>query len=284
MTVKRSKNISTAGRVSLLFGVARTRPVQMSLSVAFLLISAILDGIGVLALLPAIGVFLEGADMAAEPHPVIQGFVSAFERYGIPFTLEALLGFILVVIVLKVGATLVAQIQVSVAQSQAVEEIRRDLISGLLQARWEVFTRQPTGRLSNAITNASQSYGQLYSQFADIVATTLQAIAYLISALIISWEVTLGAIAVGALMLLLLARFIGSTQRNSRRLTMLMSSFSTRLIDSLMGMKPLKAMGMAAHLQPILHKDIRVLRQVMIKLLLLKKALGSSQEVIRTVA
>jgi ATP-binding cassette subfamily C protein len=222
--------------------------------------------------------------MAAEPHPVIQGFVSAFERYGIPFTLEALLGFILVVIVLKVGATLVAQIQVSVAQSQAVEEIRRDLISGLLQARWEVFTRQPTGRLSNAITNASQSYGQLYSQFADIVATTLQAIAYLISALIISWEVTLGAIAVGALMLLLLARFIGSTQRNSRRLTMLMSSFSTRLIDSLMGMKPLKAMGMAAHLQPILHKDIRVLRQVMIKLLLLKKALGSSQEVIRTVA
>jgi len=284
MTDKRSSDISTLSRFTLLFGVARTRPVQMSLSVFFLLISAVLDGIGVLALLPAIGVFLDGTSMASDPHPVIQGFVSIFERVGIPFTLEALLGFILAVIVLKVIATLVAQIQVSVAQSQAVEQMRRDLISGLLQARWEVFTRQPTGRLSNAITNASQSYGQLYSQFADIVSTTLQACAYLISALIISWEVTLGAIAVGAVMHLLLSRFIGSTQRNSRRLTTLMSGFSARLIDSLMGMKPLKAMGMAAHLQPILHKDIRILRQVTVKLLLLKKTLNSSQEVIRTVA
>lgn len=284
MTDKRAIGISTLGRLTLLFGVARTRPVQMSLSVFFLLISAILDGIGVLALLPAIGVFLDGTGMVSDPHPVIEGFVRIFEKVGIPFTLEALLGFILIVIVLKVIATLVAQIQVSVAQSQAIEQMRRDLISSLLQARWEVFTRQPTGRLSNAITSASQSHGQLYSQFADIVSTTLQACAYLISALIISWEVTLGAIAVGALMLLLLTRFIGSTQRNSRRLTALMSGFSARLIDSLMGMKPLKAMGMAARLQPILHKDIRLLRQVTIKLLLLKKALNSSQEVIRTVA
>ena len=284
MTDKRAADISIAGRLALMFGVARTRPVQMSLSVVFLLISAILDGIGVLALLPAIGLFLGGAKTVTDPHPVIQGFIRVFESVGIPFTLEALLGFILIVIVLKVIITLAAQIQVSVAQSQAVEQMRRDLISGLLQARWEFFTRQPTGRLSNAITNESQSYGQFYSQFADIVSTTLQACVYLISALLISWHVTLGAIAVGAVMLLLLSRFIGSTQRNSRRLTMLMSGFSARLIDSLMGMKPLKAMGMAAHLQPILHKDIRILRQVSVKLLLLKKTLNSSQEVIRTVA
>ncbi|MBT3361622.1 MAG: ABC transporter ATP-binding protein [Rhodospirillaceae bacterium] len=284
MTDKGSPNISTVDRIVLLFGVARTRPVQMSLSVVFLLISAILDGIGVLALLPAIGMFLGGTGIESDPHPVIQGFIRVFESVGIPFNLETLLGFILAVILFKVIFTLFAHIQVAVAQSQSVEQMRRDLISRLLQARWEFFTRQPTGRLSNAITNESRSFGQLYSQFADIVSTILQACAYLITALAISSQVTLGAIVVGAVMLLLLSRFIGATQRNSRRMTMLTSGFSARLIDSLMGMKPLKAMGMAAQLQPILHKDIRMLRQISVRLLLLKKALTSSQEIIRTVA
>lgn len=275
---------TTLSRLALMVGIARTRPVSMSLSVFCLLISAVLDGIGVLALLPAIGVLLDGASVAANPHPVVQAFADIFESVGVALTLEALLVFILVVVVLKAIVTLLAQVQVSIAQSQSVEWMRRDLIAGLLQARWEFFTRQPTGRLSNAIANEAQSSGQLYSQFADIVSTTLQTSAYLIAALLISWQVTLGAVAVGAVMLFLLSRFIGSTQRNSRRMTTLMSGFSARLIDSLMGMKPLKAMNMAAHLQPILHKDVQKLREILVKLLLLKKFLGTAQEVIRAVA
>ena len=276
--------ISPRDRIALLFEIARSRPGPMALSVFCLLISAILDGIGVLALLPAIGVVLEGSAAASNPHPVVQAFAGLFEWFGLSMTIEVLLLFILTIVVSKAAITLVAQIQVSIAQSQSVEATRRDLISELLRARWEFFTRQPTGRLSNAIANESQSSGQLYSQFADIVATTLQTVAYLTSALLISWQVTFGALIVGFAMLLLLSRFIGSTQRNSLRLTNLMSGFSARLVDSMMGMKPLKAMGMAGRLQPILHKDIHRLRLVLVKLLLLKKFLLTAQEVIRAVA
>lgn len=284
MTARQKVTISPRQRIGLMWEIALSRPGPMALSVFCLLISAILDGIGVLALLPAIGVVIEGQTAAADPHPVVQAFSRAFESVGLAMTLEVLLLFILAVVVSKAAITLVAQIQVSIAQSRSVETMRRSLISGLLQARWEFFTRQPTGRLSNAIAVESQSSGQLYSQFADIVSTTLQATAYLVSALLISWQVTLGAVVVGFIMLTLLSRFIGSTQRNSLRLTTLMSEFSARLIDSMMGMKPLKAMGMASRLQPILHKDIRRLRQVLVKLLLLKKFLVSAQEIIRAVA
>lgn len=281
---KRSPATSALGRISLLFKIARSRPAPMTLSVICLLVAAILDGIGILALLPAIGVVLEGQNIAADPHPVVQGFADVFASVGLSLTLETLLVFILAVVILKALITLLAQIQVAVAQSQSVEYMRRSLISGLLQARWEFFTRQPTGRLSNAIANESQSSGQLYSQFADIVSTTLQTIAYLTSAVLISLEVTVGAFVAGTLMLILLSRFIGSTQRNSLKLTTLMSGFSARLVDSLMGMKPLKAMGMVAQLQPILHKDIHRLRLVLVKLLLLKKFLSTAQEVIRVLA
>jgi ATP-binding cassette, subfamily C, bacterial len=281
---RRLPTTSAMDRIALLLEVARSRPLPMTLSVICLLVAAILGGIGVLALLPAIGLVLEGQNVAADPHPVVQSFVDFFQFFGISLTLEVLLVFILAVIVLKALITLLAQIQVTVAQAQSVEILRRELISGLLRARWEFFTRQPTGRVSNAIAIESQSSGQLYSQFADIVSTILQTIVYLASALLISWHVTLGALAVGAVMFLLLSRFIGSTQRNSRRMTALKSGFSTRLVDSLMGMKPLKAMDMVAHLQPILQKDIRRLRQVLVKLMLLKKFMTSAQEIIRVAA
>ncbi len=256
----------------------------MTISVLCLLVSAVLDGVGVLALLPAIGVVIGGQNASAESHVVIRWFSDLFESVGLSLSLEALLLFILAVVVLKALITLLAQVQVAVAQSQSVEYVRRDLIAGLLNARWEFFTRQPAGRLSNAIANESQSSGQLYSQFADIVSTILQTTAYLTSALIISWEVTFGAIAAGFIMLTLLSHFVASTQRNSLRLTTLMSGFSARLIDSLMGMKPLKAMGMSSRLQPILHHDISRLRIVLVKLLLLKKFLTTAQEVIRATA
>jgi ATP-binding cassette subfamily C protein len=94
-----------------------------------------------------------------------------------------------------------------------------------------------------------------YAAACALMAGVVQVIVYTVVAVLISPMVALAAVVAGAGILLLLGRLVGVARQAGRQQTQLIKSLSTKLVDALYGMKPIKAMGREAHLQPLLEAE-----------------------------
>lgn len=278
----------TIERFVVLWEVARKSPVRMGISVVCLLTVALLEGISLLSLLPLLVIAFNGetgvAGESGERHFVVEAFEKTLQYFSLTPSLSVFLIIIVALVSMKAVFNLFAQLQVSVAQADVVASYRSELLRRFFAARWEYFVSQPSGYLANAISQESQRAGKLYTSFAEVVASLLQFGVYFYVAIAIAWELTIGAGVAGALMLILLSGLVEKTQLTSKRMTEIMSSFTGRLIDSIQGIKPLKAMGQVGRVEPLLSDDIVGMRDNIARMLFLKKSLVSFQEIIQTVA
>ena len=269
-------------RVSVLANIIRANPGRVALSSFCLVVVAFLDGIGVLTLLPLLSVVLDRH--ADKQIGVVQHYQSFIEWIGFVPSLESFLTLLVCLFLLKTIVSMLASLQVSFAQADIVAENRLRLLASLLNARWEYYVSQPSGKLANSIGQQAQGAGSLYTQLCNIISSGVQGVVYVSSAILISWQATVGAVLVGIIMLLALSGLIQKSRAASMRQTELMETFTGRLIDSLNGIKPLKAMGAVDRIEPLLSWEIAGLRTVYAQMLFLKKRLTSSQEAIRVIA
>jgi ATP-binding cassette, subfamily C, bacterial len=91
------------------------------------------------------------------------------------------------------------------------------------------------------------------------------------------------AVLTGALVLMLMRGLIGMGRDAGQRQTDLIRSLSSRLIDALYGMKPIKAMGREAELQPLLEDETRELNDAQRRQVVATGILNSFQEPILVV-
>lgn len=260
----------------------RENPGRVAVSSVCLIMVAFLEGIGVLTLLPLLSTILDGE--RGQSSGLAEHYRSFVESVGFKPTLELFLILFVGLLLLKTAISMVASLQVSYAQADIVAENRLKLLRSFLNARWEYFVSQPSGKLADAIGQQAQGAAALYTQVCTLISSTFQGLVYAASALLISWQVTVGASIVGLAMLLALSSLIEKTRIASVNQTRLMASFTGRLIDSLSGIKPLKAMGMVDRIEPLLSFDIATLRHLYARILFLKKALTAGQEALRVIA
>ena len=266
----------------MLVDLTRANPGRVALSSVCLFVAAFLDGIGVLTLLPLLSVVLDNE--TGSKTGVVHQFQAFIEWIGFVPSLEAFLGLLVCLFLLKTLVSMLASLQVSFAQADIVAESRLRLLRSLLNAQWEYYVAQPAGKLANAIGQQAQGAGALYTQLCNLISSSVQGAIYVGSAILISWQATAGAVVVGAFMLLVLSGLIEKSRAASARQTELMESFTGRLVDSLNGIKPLKAMGVVDRVELLLSWEITGLRDVYAHMLFLKKRLTSMQEAIRVVA
>ena len=72
--------------------------------------------------------------------------------------------------------------------------LRRDLFNALLLARWGFFTKQPIGKVTNALSAEATRAGAAYLAVARLLVYTVQALVYVGVAVFISWKVAAIAI------------------------------------------------------------------------------------------
>ena len=84
---------------------------------------------------------------------------------------------------------------------------------------------------------------------------------YLTIAALVSWKLALFTIAVSAVMLGSLNRFLLSAKRSAKTQQKLLRSILGRLTDVLIGIKPMKAMGRQARFAQLFDRDLRDVRK-----------------------
>jgi len=245
-----------------------------------LLLAALFEGVGVAALLPLVTVAVgDAADVGAFGAAVSD----VLARLGIGQSLGMLLGVVAAALVLKSLVQAGAMVYVGFAAAERVTELRRDVVAALLEARWSFLLRQRMGRLSTVLASECSRAGELYVQTGTLLALSIQFLTYLGVALFVSWQVAIGALVLGSLVMVGLRSFVRYARRNAAKAVAVQRRLLSIFLDALRSVKPLKAMGQERVFAALLNRNISRARRLQRRAALNREAMSSIQEAAGTV-
>jgi ATP-binding cassette subfamily C protein len=267
----------------LLISFSRAYPLQSAIMLIALLLAGVAEGIGLSALLPLISVAMGGqtgaeSGASAGNSGLEQVVTETLLSVGLTPTLGVLLVIIVFAIVLKSGLVLLAKKQVGYTVAGVATDLRLALIRALLLARWEYFLRQPIGVLANSMATEAVRTSKAYLHGALMSALAVEVLVYTGVALLISWKATLVSLAVGLTIAYMLKRLVGKARRAGVRQTDLLKSLIAHLTDTLISIKPLKAMARESRADALLAKNTNRLNKALQKQVLSKEVLKAVQE------
>jgi ATP-binding cassette subfamily C protein len=267
----------------MLIALTRAYPLQSIIMLLALLLAGVAEGIGLSALLPLISIAIgsqAGAESGASAsHSGVERVVTEYlSALGLTPTIGVLLVVIVLAIVLKSGLVLIAKKQVGYTVAGVATDLRLALLRALLIARWEYFLRQPIGALANSMATEAVRTSKAYLHGASMSALIVEALVYTGVALLISWKATLVSLAVGLILAYLLKRLVGKARRAGVRQTDLLKSLLEYLTDTLLSIKPLKAMARESRADSLLAKKTNRLNKALQKQVLSKEVLKAVQE------
>jgi ATP-binding cassette, subfamily C, bacterial len=245
------------GTASALGYLVRSYPGRSLAVSACILVSGLLEGLGISTILPLINLVIRGSLESTGP------LGSAVERllalFGLKASVGPLLALILAAFIMKAAIIYAAMRLAITTASGIVAEIRRAFLRSLLGARWDYFQNQPAGRLGGAISHEAEQVADLYLCACRMLAGSIQVIIYIVLAFTISWRLSLCALAAAGIGFAVLTRFVDRMRRASTRFYERMRLLINALIDALGGLKPLKAMGLEGRTEPYLNGEIAAL-------------------------
>ncbi len=265
----------------------RVYPWQSALMLLALLLAGVAEGVSLSALLPLLSLALEqgsrkeatDAEASAQGDGGLEEMVrNALETIGLTPGIGVLLVIVMLGIVVKNLLLLAARKQIGYTAAQVTTDLRLSLLRAVLASRWEYFIRQPAGRMANAMTTEAMRASEAYIYGTTMIARCIEAVVYIIVALLISWQATLAALGAGLLVLVVTYALVRMSRRAGKRQTKLLKSLLGRLTDTLQSVKPLKAMGREDLADEVMAAETTKLNRALQKEVFSKAVLQAIQE------
>ncbi len=282
-------NPKSGGSGRMLVAMFRRYPGRSTGVLFALLIASLLDGVGLSTLLSMISLSSQSFDDASGSRgPVLDASTEQstperligdmFAWAGIEATLPNLLAFGIALILLKAAVVLLANRQVGYAVAQVATDLRLDLVRAVAASRWRYYLSKSVGSLANAMATEAQRASEGYLHAAVMATQIITAGVYAIVALLISWQVTLGALVLSAILLGGLNLLVRTAGRAGRRQTGLLKTMLSVMTDQLAAIKPLKAMAREDRFDALLSDQTEELNSALRKQVISKEAMKALQE------
>ena len=277
--------------MKLLITFARSYPLKSAITLVALLFAGVAEGFGIAAVLPLLNLVLKPeAGLGTGLESGASDIITAFEQMvrsilgsmDLVASVAVLLTFFVACIVLKCLLILYANRQVGYTVAHIATDLRLKLLRALFVSRWEYFIRQPIGRLTNAVATEAGRSASAFLTGAKMASIVVEAIVYIVLALIISWKVTLAAVCIGFGIIYAVRRLVKKARRAGKRQTHLLQSLLANMTDSLQSIKPLKAMAREDSADSVLKAKTQRLNKALQKQVFSKEALKASQEPLLT--
>lgn len=259
----------------------RAYPGRSAITVACLVAAAVVEGFGLAALVPMLGLTIQG-DAAAGAITATGGLESTIRdllaAIGVPFTLFGVASLVVTLMWIKAGVMMLANRQVGNTVAYVATDLRLQVLRSLLVARWSYYTRQPLGRITNAVATEANRAAESYHSIALATQHGLLTILAIGFAFYLSWPLALAAVVGGIAIGMTLDRLVRLSGRVGERQTQLTNSLMSRLSDTLMNVRLLRATGRERLIGPLLEKDTRQLGDTLRSHVLLEEILKALQE------
>ncbi len=205
-----------------------------------LLGASVAESLGLATVLPVLTVVAEGE---AGDSPIARLIRQLFAVFGLEPDFGALVLLVVLAFALKTGFMVQVSRLIAGLSAGVASAFRRQLLEALLQARLLHFVRAPTGRYANALGFEAQRCGEGAMLAARFLVYTIQSLAYLTVALLVSWQVAVMALAVGGLAALLLSGLVRRTRRAGHKRVRHAREMAELLTDTLANLRPIRAMA-----------------------------------------
>jgi ATP-binding cassette subfamily C protein len=243
-----------------------------------LLLASIVEGIGWATVVPLLSVVFpqEGVDM-----PEATAFTrEALAYLGMPMSVGVLLTFIMIAMVTCSLLRFVAMRYVGTAVAELSTGLRTQIVNNIFQVRWSYLVDHPLGLFTNAVAGQVQKASMGFEVAATFFAQVLQSVTYLTVAVFISWPLTLAAVGVGLFMVVSLHGLVRMTRKAGNRETKRSRELVVFLTDTLISIKPLRAMMRQQAFGNLLDQKNRALYRAIRKRVISSEALVASQEIL----
>ena len=259
----------------IFFGAERGRSVILLLC---LVLASFAEALSFGALVPVLG--LVGGQTGAGSSRINAALETAFGWVGLTPTIGTLMLLITGSLIVKSVLMFLSLGYAAVAKTRITTNLRRGLITALLDARWSYFTGQHSGRIAHAISGDAGSAGEAFLNSARFFAYALQAMGYIGLAFLISPLVTAMALAAGLVLVTGLNVFVRISRTAGGKQVRRTSDLVTFLVDTISNLKPLKTMSRQKSFELLLTAKVKQLRRAILTRELSKQGLTNTQEVL----
>jgi ATP-binding cassette subfamily C protein len=268
--------------MKLLLEFARAHPWHSLVMVLCLLVAAAAEALGIASLMPLFSLLAGpsvGASGEAEPPEGVEAWmISAIETLGIEPSREAWLLVLPIAFTLRGGLVLLARREIGYTVARVVRDLRLRLIHALLSTKWSYYVQQRVGGFANAYSTEAMRASKAYLHGTWVVMLSMQIAVYVAMAFAISWQVTLFAVAIGAIILIVLGPLVTIGRKAGRKQTKLFAHILSSITDILQGVKPLKAMAREDRVAPILEVGTHQMERASRKQVFSREAIAALQE------
>ncbi len=231
--------------------------------VIFGIISALLEGIGINAVIPLMAFFNGGVGGGTDF--ITRTMQGLFAVLHIPFSFRYLLGFIFFLFIARSVSVVVFGYIRGWINADFLGRESEDVMRKALIASWTFSLKQKIGTMHNTLVRDVQQTGALLGAVAQTVQSFSGFLMYLLVAINISPTMTLYTLGGGAVLLFFLRPLLRRSQNIGNQAAGVEKQFSQFLNEHIIGMKSIKAAGVErqaissgiAHIKLLRHLSIR---------------------------
>lgn len=250
-------------RTSLVF--FRKYPAASLITVFAFLFSGVAEGIGLLSFVPLLYLSLnngveqvQGAGMGVlEDLELNTRIINLFG--SIP-SLQTVILTIFVGLSVKNYLVLLANNQIGMTLAKISFDFRIDILRSIYRSRWEYFVDQPTGYFAGRLTDEVKRAASTYMDSALLIAFIAQGMTYLALAALVSLPLTAIALGVTAIIFFISKRYVAASGSYGRANNHYLKQIAKRAVESIGGLKAIKAMGKEPLLENAFFSEIDKLR------------------------
>jgi ATP-binding cassette subfamily C protein len=211
------------------------------LILAALLVSGVVEIIGIATLWPIIG--LIGGETNSKSHVIDEYVQWGLAQFGLPVTIETLLMVILGAATLSFVFGTAGSVFVGRSVANFGISVRLQLIDALVHSKWSYFVAQPVARYTAAINSDADRAALAFKSAGLCLAGLVQTVVLMTMALFVSWPFFLGAIGVSAVLWLGVGRYMRMAKKAGRGKSKHNLALLHSVTDALTNVKALKAMN-----------------------------------------
>ncbi len=259
--------------IRTLFSTFRRYRLHIAALAVFGFLGAILEGIGINAVIPLISFFTGGGGTATDF--ISQSIQSLFSLVGLPFTFRYLLGFILGLFILRAVSMAVFGYIRGWISADFLGAESADMLRRTLRASWPFLLQQKIGTMHNTLVRDIQRSGSLLEVVSQVIQSFTGFFMYLLVAINISLTMTLYTLGAGAILLFVIRPLFRRTRRIAEELSRVEKRFAQFLSEHIIGMKSVKAAGAEQAAIAMGQTHVRSLRSLAIRAALVRSASSS---------
>lgn len=264
----------------LILILARTYPWRSAGIVLCLILGSAVTGLGTAAMLPTLAALAAG-DRGGEiaPESELESIVlGGLGAMGLEPSLEVLISVMVGMALARAALVIPTNRLIGNAVARFARDLRIRLVRAITRARWSYLTGQRVGVLSAGFASEADRSAGAFLAATTLVAEALKVALFIGLASLVSWKVTGGGIAIGALLGVGLASFVRAARRAGAKQTRLTREALSRLQSTLVSLKPLKAMARESTLGTLLDADTDRLFRTVKRLVMTSETLRALQE------